>query len=154
MLLLGASGSGKSALLRALAGVLGDDEGESEGRLTVDGRIVATALGLAHNDAFLVILSGFTQTEFKNQSLGSLLFEQIARDCIAHGEAVLDFTIGDEPYKRTFGAQPSPMWQMSRAGSALGLVASTLVERLPSAKALARNLFLRSESRMRGAQVL
>jgi CelD/BcsL family acetyltransferase involved in cellulose biosynthesis len=110
-------------------------------RLTVDGRIVATALGLAHKGAFLVILSGFTQTEFKNKSLGSLLFEQIARDCIAHGEAVLDFTIGDEPYKRTFGAQPSPMWQMSRAGSALGLVASTLVERLPSAKALARNLF-------------
>jgi len=110
-------------------------------RMTVDGRIVASALGLAHDGAFLVILSGFTQGEFKNQSLGSLLFEQIARDCIAHGETVLDFTIGDEPYKRTFGAQPSPMWQMSRAGSALGFVASTLVERLPSAKALARSLF-------------
>jgi len=110
-------------------------------RLTVDGRIVATALGLAHGGAFLVILGGFTQTEFKNQSLGSLLFEQIARDCIAHGETLLDFTIGDEPYKRTFGAQPTPMWQLLRAGSPLGFVASAVVERLPSVKALARSLF-------------
>jgi energy-coupling factor transport system ATP-binding protein len=38
VLLLGASGSGKSTLLSALAGVLGgDDEGEAEGLLTVDG---------------------------------------------------------------------------------------------------------------------
>ncbi|MDX2376436.1 ATP-binding cassette domain-containing protein [Microbacterium sp. LRZ72] len=39
VLLLGASGSGKSTLLHALAGVLGgDDEGESTGILTIDGR--------------------------------------------------------------------------------------------------------------------
>ena len=37
VLLLGASGSGKSTLLAALAGVLGDDQGESRGELTVGG---------------------------------------------------------------------------------------------------------------------
>ena len=38
VLLLGASGAGKSTLLHALAGVLGgEDEGEAEGGLTVDG---------------------------------------------------------------------------------------------------------------------
>ena len=39
VLLLGASGAGKSTLLQALAGVLGgEDDGESEGELLVDGR--------------------------------------------------------------------------------------------------------------------
>lgn len=36
VLLLGASGSGKSTLLQAMAGVLGDDEGESVGELHLD----------------------------------------------------------------------------------------------------------------------
>lgn len=38
VLLLGASGVGKSTLLRALAGVLGDDEGTARGELLIDGR--------------------------------------------------------------------------------------------------------------------
>jgi CelD/BcsL family acetyltransferase involved in cellulose biosynthesis len=89
----------------------------------------------------MVILSGFDHDGFKNQSLGSLLFEQIARDCIERGERFLDFTIGDEPYKLTFGAAPSPMWQVSRAGSPLGYAARLLVERMPMARSLARRLF-------------
>jgi len=110
-------------------------------RLTLEGETIASALGLSHKGTLLVILGGFTQTEHKNQSVGSLMFELIAKDCIARGDTLLDFTIGDEPYKLTFGATPSPMWQMSRAGSALGFAASTVVERLPSARALARSLF-------------
>ena len=53
------------------------------------------------------------------------------------------FTIGDEPYKLTFGAEPMPMWQVTRAGSPLGYLAGALVEKLPAAKALARNIFRR-----------
>ncbi|WP_110590081.1 ABC transporter ATP-binding protein [Microbacterium suaedae] len=46
MLLTGLSGSGKSTLLHALAGVLGgDDEGESEGVLTIDGHEPHAARG-------------------------------------------------------------------------------------------------------------
>lgn len=37
VLILGESGAGKSTLLHALAGVVGDDEGESEGLLLIDG---------------------------------------------------------------------------------------------------------------------
>jgi energy-coupling factor transport system ATP-binding protein len=48
VLLLGPSGSGKSTLLAALAGVLGgDDEGDSSGSLTVDGRDPRAARGTA-----------------------------------------------------------------------------------------------------------
>ena len=46
VLLLGASGAGKSTVLHALAGVLGgDDDGESRGELTVDGRSPTDARG-------------------------------------------------------------------------------------------------------------
>jgi CelD/BcsL family acetyltransferase involved in cellulose biosynthesis len=110
--------------------------------ITVDGRVVAGALGLvARCGSVLVVLSGFDHDGFKNQSLGSLLFEQIARDTIERGGRALDFTIGDEPYKLTFGARPSPMWRMSRAGSPLGRAAEVLVGRIPAAKALARRWF-------------
>ena len=116
-------------------------------RMSLDGKPIGGAVGLAHRGAFLVIMVGFTQTEFKNQSVGSLVLQQVARDAIARGETLLDFTIGDEPYKMTFGAQPRPMLQMSRAGSPLGFVAGTMVDRLPAAKALARSLFQRSGQR-------
>ena len=110
-------------------------------RLSLDGKPIGAAVGLAHRGAFLVIMVGFTQTEFKNQSVGSLVLQSVARDCIVRGETLLDFTIGDEPYKLTFGAKPRPMLQMVRSGSALGFVAGTAIERLPAAKALARKLF-------------
>jgi CelD/BcsL family acetyltransferase involved in cellulose biosynthesis len=109
--------------------------------MTIDGQPIAAALGLKHKDSLLVILGGFTQTEYKNQSIGSLMFQEIARDCIARGETVLDFTIGDEPYKLTFGAQPTPMWQVSRPGSPLGLAAAVMVDKLPTVRAVARQLF-------------
>lgn len=48
VLLLGASGSGKSTLLHGLAGVLGgDEEGEAEGALLIDGVPAAQARGRA-----------------------------------------------------------------------------------------------------------
>jgi CelD/BcsL family acetyltransferase involved in cellulose biosynthesis len=112
-------------------------------RLSIDGRPIAGAVGLVHRGAFLVVMVGFTQNEFKNQSIGSLMLQHVARDCIARGEALLDFTIGDEAYKLIFGATPRPMLQMVRAGSPLGLVAGTMVERLPAVRALARTMFNR-----------
>ena len=45
VLVLGESGAGKSTFLHALAGVVGDDEGESEGSLLVDGKHPAAFRG-------------------------------------------------------------------------------------------------------------
>jgi hypothetical protein len=42
---------------------------------------------------------------------------------------VLDFTIGDESYKRLFGARPSPMGMISVSGTPLGLIANSVIAR-------------------------
>jgi CelD/BcsL family acetyltransferase involved in cellulose biosynthesis len=108
--------------------------------LSMDDRPIAGVLGLSHKGNFLVILGGFDLAGYKSQSIGALMFEQIARDCIERGDTVLDFTIGDESYKRLFGAQPSGMWMISRAGSPLGLVAGLVVDQAPWIKKVARRL--------------
>jgi CelD/BcsL family acetyltransferase involved in cellulose biosynthesis len=106
--------------------------------LTLDGSPIAGVLGLSHNGRFLVILSGFDLANHKNQSLGSLTFELVAQHCIEMGDTVLDFTIGDEPYKSLFGAEATPVYQISRSGSLLGAVAGRAVEQLPWLKNAAK----------------
>lgn len=120
----------------------GRDDATRTYALWLDDQVIASVLGLAHRgSSFLVILGGFDFENFKNQSIGSLMFEQVARDCIERGERALDFTIGDEPYKLTFGAVPAAMWKMSRPGSPLGYAAELLTERMPAVKSLARRMF-------------
>lgn len=107
----------------------------------LDDQPIAGAFGLSYCGAFLVILVGFDEESHGRQSVGSLMFEQIARDCFEHGEQSLDFTIGDEPYKRRFGAEPTPMWSFCQASSTLGSGAKFIVETLPAGKVLARRLW-------------
>ncbi|UDF28039.1 UNVERIFIED_ORG: GNAT family N-acetyltransferase [Roseateles sp. XES5] len=109
--------------------------------LWLDDEPIAGAFGLSHRGSFLVVLVGFDAARHGRQSVGSLMFEQIARDCIERGEQSLDFTIGDEPYKRMFGAEPSPMWSFSQASNTLGLAAKLAVETLPVVKSLARRFW-------------
>lgn len=108
--------------------------------MTMDGDVIATVLGLCHRDSFLIIMSAFDIAGYKSQSLGALMFERVARDCIERGDQVLDFTIGDEPYKRLFGAQPSPMWSVTQAGSAAGSLALLALRQAPWVKLAAKRL--------------
>jgi CelD/BcsL family acetyltransferase involved in cellulose biosynthesis len=108
--------------------------------LFLDGQPIAGVWGLLHKRQFLVLLGGFDFAEYKNYSIGSLVFEEVARDCIARGDISLDFTIGDEPYKLLFGARPTRMWMITRSGSRLGSIAHFVVDQLPWAKRLAKRL--------------
>jgi CelD/BcsL family acetyltransferase involved in cellulose biosynthesis len=63
--------------------------------MKLDGNVIAAVLGLHHGDRLLIIMSAFDIAGFKNQSLGALTFEQVAKDCIERGDRILDFTIGD-----------------------------------------------------------
>ena len=106
--------------------------------LSVDERPVAVVLGLAHKHQLLVILGGFDLAGFKKQSIGSIAFREVARDCINKGDICLDFTIGDEPYKRLFGAKPANMWAITAPGSPLGLAAGFLLKQMPWIKTVSK----------------
>ncbi|MEK9278526.1 MULTISPECIES: GNAT family N-acetyltransferase [unclassified Bradyrhizobium] len=108
--------------------------------MTLDGNVIATVLGLCHRDSFLIIMSAFDLARYKSQSLGALMFERVARDCIERGDKILDFTIGDEPYKRLFGAQPSPMWSVTRTGSVAGSFALLALRQAPWIKLAAKKV--------------
>jgi len=76
VLLLGASGAGKSTLLHALAGVLGgDDDGEVDGELLVDGRVPERARGrvglvLQDPDAQVILARVGDDVAFGCENLG------------------------------------------------------------------------------------
>lgn len=108
--------------------------------LTVDGDPVAIEFGLAHEGVFCYLLPGFDQTRLRNCSIGAQLIEMIIADCLARGEHTIDFTIGDEPYKLTYGAVPSPIFTSSGSGSALGWAASAFVDQAPAVRAVAKRL--------------
>jgi CelD/BcsL family acetyltransferase involved in cellulose biosynthesis len=108
--------------------------------LFLDDQPIAAVFGLCHNGDFLVILGGFDAAGYKKQSIGALVFEDVAHDCIERGDSGLDFTIGDEPYKRLFGAQPTSMWMVTQGAGPLGSIANFIVDQLPWAKRLAKRI--------------
>jgi CelD/BcsL family acetyltransferase involved in cellulose biosynthesis len=108
--------------------------------LSLDGRPISCVWGLKHRSQFLTVLGGFDLANYKNYSIGALVFEGIAGDCIEKGETVLDFTIGNESYKRLFGAQPTGMWMISRSGSSLGLLVGLVTKQMPWTIKVARRL--------------
>jgi CelD/BcsL family acetyltransferase involved in cellulose biosynthesis len=108
--------------------------------MKMDGNVIAAVLGLYHQGSFHVIMSAFDIDGYKSQSLGALMFEQVARDCIERGDQMLDFTIGDEPYKKLFGSQPSPMWAVTQAGSTAGAVSLFALKQAPWLKLAAKRM--------------
>ena len=108
--------------------------------LRMDNRPIACVLGLCHNGTFLIIMSAFDVEGYKSQSLGALMFEQVAKNCIEQGDQILDFTIGDEPYKRLFGARPSPMWTVTQTGSATGSLVGFALKQAPWVKLAAKRM--------------
>jgi CelD/BcsL family acetyltransferase involved in cellulose biosynthesis len=108
--------------------------------MKMDGDVIATVLGLRHRDSLLVVMTAFDIAGYKSQSIGALMFERVARDCIERGDQVLDFTIGDEPYKKQFGAQPTPMSSVTQAGSAAGSVGLFALKQAPWIKQAAKRM--------------
>jgi CelD/BcsL family acetyltransferase involved in cellulose biosynthesis len=108
--------------------------------LRMDDRVIASVLGLCHKGTFLTILNAFDVAGYKSQSLGLLMFEQVARDCVERGDQILDFTIGDEPYKKLFGAKASPMWLLTQTGSAAGTLADFALKQAPWIKQAAKKI--------------
>ncbi|WP_353828390.1 ABC transporter ATP-binding protein [Agromyces sp. SYSU T0242] len=114
VLLLGPSGSGKSTLLHALAGVLGgDDEGEAQGRLRIDGRPPAEARGraglvLQDPDSQVILARVGDDVAFGCENLGvprEQIWERVREAVDAVG---LDLPL-DHPTSRLSGGQKQRM---------------------------------------------
>lgn len=103
----------------------------------MDGVPIAGAMCLSHRGSLLIILTGFDHDNYKSQSLGSLIFEMIAKHGISIGDRELDFTIGDEPYKTLFGARRSSIYQILRPGSIPGAIAGVALQRASWVKGIA-----------------
>ncbi|UNK71221.1 ABC transporter ATP-binding protein [Microbacterium sp. H1-D42] len=119
VLLLGASGAGKSTLLHGLAGVLGgDEEGESEGELLIDGIPAAAARGraglvLQDPDAQVILARVGDDVAFGCENLG-IPRDEIWRRVDAALDAVgLDVPL-DRPTKALSGGQKQ---RLALAGS-------------------------------------
>ncbi|PKI91623.1 ABC transporter ATP-binding protein [Actinomycetales bacterium SN12] len=110
VLLLGASGAGKSTLLHGLAGVLGgDEEGDAEGRLLIDGQPAAASRGraglvLQDPDSQVILARVGDDVAFGCENLG-IPRDEIWRRVDAALDAVgLDVPL-DRPTKALSGGQ-------------------------------------------------
>lgn len=113
---------------------------------SLDGRTVSGLWGISHRGRFLVLISGFDATAHSKRSLGVLTFEDVASDCIAEQDTVLDFTIGDEHYKRLFGTEAAPLWMISACGTGLGLVADRIASRIVRPQAASHSTPISAEA--------
>ncbi|WP_081689812.1 ABC transporter ATP-binding protein [Leifsonia xyli] len=109
VLLLGASGAGKSTVLGGLAGVLGgDDDGEAEGDLRLDGRLPAAARGragllLQDPDAQVILARVGDDVAFACENLGVPPADIWPRVKRALGEVGLDVPLSHPTAKLSGG---------------------------------------------------
>ena len=110
VLLLGRSGAGKSTLIQALAGVLGgDEEGDAQGELLIDGRVPAASRGdsglvLQDPDSQVVLARVGDDVAFACENLGVPREEIWRRVPRALAEVGLDLAL-DHPTSQLSGGQ-------------------------------------------------
>ena len=77
--------------------------------LEVDGNIAAALFALRHAKTYYLLLSAFRNGEWKSASPGNVALDRMATHLIETGVDIFDFTIGNESYKRDFGARPQAL---------------------------------------------
>ncbi|GLK55051.1 hypothetical protein GCM10008170_10700 [Methylopila capsulata] len=133
----------KSDAFRAFYGSLKDSGTVRAYQLRLDGATIACGFAMVHDDACHLLLTGFDVGNWRNYSVGLLMIEDAIADCVARGERVFDFTIGDHPYKADFGSQSAPIWRLTRALSFKGWLMLAAMQ-LKGGERLARRLAPRS----------
>ena len=83
--------------------------------LRLDGEVIATLLGLNWRDRFLALIPTMTESLPKTQAPGKVMTWTALNHLHAGGCRYFDFTNGDEPYKRDFGAVPNQIYELTQA---------------------------------------
>ena len=106
-------------------------KGQSEGFAStfvskLDGKLLSVDFGIRHKNRFLFLLAAFCEDNgFEKYSLGLLGLNELIRREAATGHEVFDFTIGDEPYKLSFGAEQIPLTNVTVTAGPIGQLAFT-----------------------------
>ena len=80
------------------------------------------------------------------------MFEQVAKDCIERGDRMLDFTIGDEPYKRDWCDTEQPLYDYAAATTLRGIPVAVMAFGWGRAKrAIKKSAMWDTVQRMRAA---
>ena len=91
--------------------------------LYVGDDIIGIELGFIHDQCYHFILSGMQGGDYYKMSPGLQLIDYILDHRVALGDTRIDFTIGDEEYKSSFGAKPTRLRLMARPMTLLGRLA-------------------------------
>jgi CelD/BcsL family acetyltransferase involved in cellulose biosynthesis len=92
----------------------------------LENRIMSIDFGVRHKGRFLFLLAAFVDDEdMKRYSLGLLGLNEKIRHEADLGTTIFDFTIGDEPYKLSFGAEQIPLTNVTVTAGPIGQLAFT-----------------------------
>lgn len=82
--------------------------------LELDGEAVASTFSYDYRDTFALYNSAF-RPDLAKHAPGMVLVGALIEQAIDEGKRVFDFLRGDEPYKRRFGPEPRPVYQVMLA---------------------------------------
>lgn len=92
-------------------------------QLMADGQRAGVVFGLIKDNRYHYLLIGCDYDQFGKHSPGLIMYDLIMADWLSEGGDIFDFTIGDEPFKASFGTKPTQMYEILKAGSPLGKLA-------------------------------
>lgn len=79
--------------------------------LRVGDKIVATHVGVVHQNRFYYLMPGYEAGEWARYSVGRQLLQSLVEWCIARGIESFDLTVGDEEYKRFWADQQLALYE-------------------------------------------
>lgn len=118
-------------------------------RIEIEGQVIATFFGVGYGGAVHYLLPTFAMKKWSRYTPGFQLIVDALEMSSARGYAYFDFTIGDEPYKESFGARQSPLHEIMAPTSLRGWPLYTLwllklrLRKYPLVQALLRRLLRR-----------
>jgi CelD/BcsL family acetyltransferase involved in cellulose biosynthesis len=79
--------------------------------LEANGEIIATLFGISHDDTFTLLHLG-TSDAWSRLSPGRLIIFEAMRYLVYQGVRRFDMVLGDHPFKRSFGAEEVPLYDL------------------------------------------
>lgn len=94
--------------------------------LFLDDQLVAAEFSLVHNGRLIIILGGADYDAFEKIGPGSQMLDHLLQSAVESGIRKADFSVGDEPYKKDFGATRLPLYRTNYGQSLTGQFARAL----------------------------